>query len=161
MADDLKIGILFGFTGPIESLTLPMADGAELAMKEASDSGLLLGGATVASVRGDSTCTDASAAAERLVTVDKIVALVGADCSGVTTAVLNNVAVPNNLLMISPAATSPALSSDGDKGLFLPHSPFGHPAGRVAGTGSGGSRHQDSGRHLHQQRLRQRFCRCF
>lgn len=34
-----------------------MADGAELAMKEASDSGLLLDSATVSSVRGDSTCT--------------------------------------------------------------------------------------------------------
>ena len=126
MAQDLKIGILFGFTGPIESLTPPMADGAELAMKEASDSGLLLDGATVTSVRGDSTCADASAAtaaAERLVTADKIVALVGADCSGVTTAVLNNVAVPNNLLMISPSATSPALSSDSDKGLFFRTAP--------------------------------------
>ena len=125
-AEDLKIGILFGFTGPIESLTPPMADGAELAMKEATDSGLLLGGATVTSVRGDSTCTDASAAsaaAERLVTVDKIVALVGADCSGVTTAVLNNVAVANNLLMISPSATSPALSADTDKGLFFRTAP--------------------------------------
>ena len=125
-AEDMKIGILFGFTGPIESLTPPMADGAELAMKEATDSGLLLGGATVTSVRGDSTCTDASAAsaaAERLVTVDKIVALVGADCSGVTTAVLNNVAVANNLLMISPSATSPALSADTDKGLFFRTAP--------------------------------------
>lgn len=126
MAEDLKIGILFGFTGPIESLTPPMADGAELAMKEATDSGLLLDGATVSSVRGDSTCTDASAAtaaAERLVTVDKIVALIGADCSGVATAALNNVAVPNNLLMISPSATSPALSSDSDKGLFFRTAP--------------------------------------
>jgi branched-chain amino acid transport system substrate-binding protein len=126
MADDLKVGILFGFTGPIESLTPPMADGAELAMKEVSDSGLLLNGASVTSVRGDSTCTDASAAtaaAERLVTVDRIAALVGADCSGVTTAVLNNVAVPNNLLMISPAATSPALAADTDKGLFFRTAP--------------------------------------
>ena len=126
MADDMKVGILFGFTGPIESLTPPMADGAELAMKEVSDSGLLLGGNTVTSVRGDSTCTDASAAtaaAERLVSVDKIVALVGADCSGVTTAVLNNVAVPNGLLMISPSATSPALSADTDKGLFFRTAP--------------------------------------
>lgn len=126
MADEVKIGILFGFTGPIESLTPPMADGAELAMKEVSDSGLLLGGATVTPVRGDSTCTDASAAtaaAERLVSVDKIAALVGADCSGVTTAVMNNVAVPNGLLMISPSATSPALAADTDKGLFFRTAP--------------------------------------
>lgn len=34
-----------------------MADGAELAMKEASDSGLLLDSATVSSVCGDRTCT--------------------------------------------------------------------------------------------------------
>lgn len=126
MAENIKIGILFGFTGPIESLTPPMADGAELAMKEVSDSHLLRGGDTVTAVRGDSTCTDASAAtaaAERLVTVDKIVALVGADCSGVTTAVLNNVAVPNNLLMISPSATSPALAADTDRGLFFRTAP--------------------------------------
>jgi len=38
-AEDLKIGILFGFTGPIESLTPPMANGAELAMKEATAAG--------------------------------------------------------------------------------------------------------------------------
>jgi len=30
-AEDVKLGIIFGFTGPIESLTPPMADGAELA----------------------------------------------------------------------------------------------------------------------------------
>ena len=56
MAEDIKLGIIFGFTGPIESLTGPMAAGAELAMKEVTDSGLLLDGSTVTSVRGDSTC---------------------------------------------------------------------------------------------------------
>ena len=46
MADghDIKMGIILGFTGPIESLTPAMADSAELAFKEASDSGSLLGG---------------------------------------------------------------------------------------------------------------------
>ena len=60
-----------------------MAAGAELAMKEVSDSGKLLGGSTVTSVRGDSTCVDAAAAtaaAERLVTSDKVNAIMGADC---------------------------------------------------------------------------------
>jgi branched-chain amino acid transport system substrate-binding protein len=41
----------------------------------------------------------------------------------VTTAVLNNMAVPSNLLMISPSATSPAWAGDGDKGLFLRTAP--------------------------------------
>ena len=36
---EIKMGIILGFTGPIESLTPAMAASAELAFKEASDSG--------------------------------------------------------------------------------------------------------------------------
>ena len=59
-AEDIKLGVIYGFTGPIESLTGPMAAGAELAMKEVTDSGLLLDGSTVTSVRADSTCIDSA-----------------------------------------------------------------------------------------------------
>ena len=79
---DMKVGIILGFTGPIESLTPGMAAGAELAMKEASDSGQFLGGQKVIPVRGDSTCVDAAAAtavAERLITSDGVAAIMGAD----------------------------------------------------------------------------------
>ena len=51
-AEDIKIGVLLGFTGPIESTVANMAPGAELAIKEVSDSGKLLGGAKVMPVRG-------------------------------------------------------------------------------------------------------------
>ncbi|MEL7133505.1 MAG: ABC transporter substrate-binding protein [Pseudomonadota bacterium] len=127
-ADDVKIGIILGFTGPIESLTPSMADGAELAMKEVTDSGLLLDSATVTSVRADSTCIDAgaaTAAAERLITSDGVDAIMGADCSGVTGAILNNVAVANGVVMISPSATSPGLSHNDneDNGLFFRTAP--------------------------------------
>ena len=90
-AQEVKMGVLLGYTGPIEDITPYMADSAELAMKEISDSGLFLGGATITPVRADSTCVDSSAAqaaAERLISSDGIVAMVGADCSGVTMAVL-------------------------------------------------------------------------
>lgn len=127
-AKEVKLGVILGFTGPIESLTPSMADGAEMAMKEVSDSGLLLDGATVTSVRADSTCIDAgaaTAAAERLVTADQVSGIVGADCSGVTGAILNNVAVANGVVMISPSATSPGLShaNNEDNGLFFRTSP--------------------------------------
>ncbi len=127
-ATDVKIGIILGFTGPIESLTPSMADGAELAMKEVTDSGMLLDGATVSSVRADSTCIDAgaaTAAAERLITADGVDAIMGADCSGVTGAILNNVAVANGVVMISPSATSPGLSHNDneDNGLFFRTAP--------------------------------------
>ena len=62
LAADVKIGTLLGYTGPIESLTPDMAAGAELAMKEVTDSGTFMGGSSVTSVRGDSTCIDSAAA---------------------------------------------------------------------------------------------------
>jgi branched-chain amino acid transport system substrate-binding protein len=133
-AEEIKLGIIFGFTGPIESLTQPMASGAELAMQEVTDSGLLLDGATVTSVRGDSTCIDSAAAvaaAERLVTSDRVNAIVGGDCSGVTGAILQNVAIANGIVMISPSATSPALSTAEDNGLFFRTAPSDAREGQV------------------------------
>lgn len=133
-AQDVKVGVLLGFTGPIESLTPPMAASAELALKEASDSGAFLGGKTIEAVRGDSTCGDAAAAtaaAERMVTSDNVSAIMGADCSGVTIAVINNVAVPNGLVMISPSATSPALTTIDDKGNFFRVTPSDARQGQV------------------------------
>ena len=133
-AEDIKVGIILGFTGPIESLTPAMAAGAELAFSEASSSGNLLGGATLLPIRADSTCIDAAAAssaAERLITADGVVAIMGADCSGVTTAIANNVAVPNGVVMVSPSATSPALSSIDDKGFFFRTAPSDSRQGQV------------------------------
>jgi branched-chain amino acid transport system substrate-binding protein len=133
-AEEIKLGVLIGFTGPIESLTGPMASGAEMAMKEISDSGKLLGGSTVVSVRADSTCTDsaaATAAAERLVTADQVKGIIGGDCSGVTGAVLQNVARPNGMVMISPSATSPALTTAEDDGLFFRTAPSDAREGEV------------------------------
>ena len=133
-AEEIKIGTILGYTGPIESLTGPMADSAEMAMKEVTDSGKLLGGATVTSIRGDSTCVDsaaATAAAERLITSDKVVAIMGADCSGVTGAILQNVARANGIVMVSPSATSPALSTAEDDGLFFRTAPSDARQGQV------------------------------
>lgn len=125
-AEDIKLGISVGFTGPLESMAPQMAAGAEMAMKEVSESGKLLGGTTVTPVRADSTCIDAAAATaavERIVTNDKVKGIVGGMCSGETTATLQNVGMPNGIVMISPSATSPALSTVEDNGLFFRTSP--------------------------------------
>ncbi len=132
-ATEVKLGILIGFTGPIESLTGPMAGGAELAMKEVSDSGKLLDAATVTSMRADSGCIDnglATSNAERLI-ADGINGLIGGDCSGITGAVLQNVAIPNGMVMISPSATSPGLSTMEDNNLFFRTSPSDSREGQV------------------------------
>ena len=132
-ADNVKIGIILGFTGPIESLAPVMAKSAEMAIDEVNKSGNFSAG-KIDSVRGDSTCVDAAAAqatAERLITAEKVNAIMGADCSGVTTAVLKNVAMPNGIVMISPSATSPALSTEPDNGLFFRTAPSDARQGEV------------------------------
>jgi len=132
-ADNVKIGIILGFTGPIESLAPVMAKSAEMAIDEVNKSGKFSHG-KIDSVRGDSTCVDAAAAqaaAERLITSENVNAIMGADCSGVTTAVLKNVAMPNGIVMISPSATSPALSTEPDNGLFFRTAPSDARQGEV------------------------------
>ena len=129
----IKMGIILGFTGPIESLTPAMAASAELAFNEASDSGSLLGGKKIKVERADSTCVDSAAAtsaAEGLVS-NGVVAIMGADCSGVTGAIASNVAVPNGVVMISPSATSPGLTTIEDKGYFFRTAPSDARGGQI------------------------------
>ncbi|MBY6065613.1 MULTISPECIES: ABC transporter substrate-binding protein [Leisingera] len=132
-AKEVKLGVLFGFTGPIESLAPAMGDGAELAMEEVTKSGKLLDSATVTPVRADTGCIDnglAVANGEKLV-AEGVNGIIGGDCSGVTGAILQNVAIPNGMVMISPSATSPGLSTMEDNGLFFRTSPSDAREGQV------------------------------
>ena len=132
-AKEVKLGILFGFTGPIESLAPAMAQGAELAMEEVSKSGKFLDSATVIPMRADTGCIDnglAVANAEKLI-AEGVNGIIGGDCSGVTGAILQNVAIPNGMVMISPSATSPGLSTMEDNGLFFRTSPSDAREGQV------------------------------
>ncbi|MEM8592729.1 MAG: ABC transporter substrate-binding protein [Pseudomonadota bacterium] len=130
---EIKLGVLLGFTGPIESLAGPMGQGAELAVNEVNEAGGILDGTMVEAVSADTGCIDnglAQSNAERLV-ADGVNGIVGGDCSGVTGAILANVAIPNGMVMISPSATSPALSTVEDNGLFFRTAPSDAREGQV------------------------------
>lgn len=132
-AKEVKLGVLFGFTGPIESLAGPMAAGAEMAMAEVTESGKLLDAAVVTPIRADTGCIDnglATSNGERLI-AEGINGLVGGDCSGVTGAILQNVAIPNGMVMISPSATSPGLTTVEDNDLFFRTAPSDAREGQV------------------------------
>ena len=124
-ADDINIGVLLGFSGPLEALAPPIAAGAELAMKNINDQGGLKDGMLVA-VRDDSTCADATAAAnaaDRLINSKKVLAIVGAMCSGATISAANTAGVPTNTVMISPSSTAPSLTTLDDKDLIFRTAP--------------------------------------
>ena len=130
---EIKVGIILGFTGPIETLTPAMRDSAKLAFAEVSSSGALLGGETITPLIADSTCvdSDAAVAAAEILVNDGVAAIMGADCSGVTGAIATNVAVPNGVTMVSPSATSPGLTKLADNGLFFRTAPSDAKGGQV------------------------------
>jgi branched-chain amino acid transport system substrate-binding protein len=124
LAADTKIGFTVGFTGPLANMAPPIASAGELAVKNVNDQGGLAGGKLVMD-QADDNCADptiATAAASGLVNGGAI-GLVGAMCSGITGAVANNVAVPNGILMISPSATAPTITTLDDKDLVFRTSP--------------------------------------
>jgi branched-chain amino acid transport system substrate-binding protein len=125
-AQDVKLGFLGGFTGPIETLVPPIHDGAKLAVDQINEQGGILDGRTLTLLQGDSTCIDttaASAAADRMVNSENVTALVGPLCSGETIAAANTVAIPGGVIIVSPAATSPALSALDDNDLVFRTTP--------------------------------------
>lgn len=131
--DPLRVGVLLGLTGPIESLAADMSKAAEIAAAEINDAGGILGRRRVEVVLADNTCVDASAArtaAERLVSAEDVSAIVGADCSGATVAVVGNVSVPNGVPTVSPASTTPALTGAAP-GLFFRTAPSDARQGAV------------------------------
>ena len=117
---EIKIGVILGFTGPIESLTPAIADSAEIAFKEASDSGSLLNGETITVIRADSTCNDPNAAiaAAEGVIAQGVTAILGAVCSEATETIFLESALTSRVVMISPASTSSSLNDIDDKGFF-------------------------------------------
>lgn len=133
LAEDVKLGFLGGFTGPIESLTPPIFEGAKLAVAEVNAQGGIVGG-TLSVISADTTCADATAAAnaaDKMVNTDQVTAIVGALCSGATISGANNAGIPGNVVLISPASTSPSLTPLDDNDLVFRTAPSDAYQGEV------------------------------
>src|SRR6266480_3600819 len=88
----LRIGVLLSQTGALSQYGPGDTKGAKLAIDQ-TDS------------------TAAVAAATKLITVNHVNAIVGAQCSGGSIPIVSSVAKKNFVPMVSPSATSPALSN--------------------------------------------------
>ena len=116
----LKIGLLLDYTGSLAEFGPNIETGAQLAAKQINDAGGVLG-KPIELIKGDSGTNPQVAveAATRLINVEGVQAMIGSLSSGVTIAVAEGVAVPNKVIMISPASTSPGLSEvEDDDFLF-------------------------------------------
>jgi len=116
----LKIGGLFAFTGDLSDFGPAHENSARLAVEEINAAGGVLG-QPIEFVTGD-TGTDPSqgvSEATRLIQVEGVHAIVGALASGVTLPVAESVTGPSNVLQISEASTSPALTAADDNDFLF------------------------------------------
>ena len=121
LADDVKMGFLADVTGPIAGFAGGMVSAGNLAVDEVNAQGGILGGSKLVSVTADGACSadTAGPAADRLVNSEKVTAIFGAYCTGATIAAANTAAIPGNVVMISPSATAPTLTTLKDNDLVF------------------------------------------
>ena len=118
--DVLRIGTLLPFSGDLAEFGPAHQNAAALAAKHINEAGGVLG-QEIELVPGDTATTPEIGVAEalRLIEDEGVSAIVGALASGVTLEVAENATVPNGILQISPASTSPALSTAEDNDFLF------------------------------------------
>ena len=124
LAEDVKLGFIGGFTGPIESLTPPIFAGAELVVEQVNAQGGILDG-TLSIVSADGACdaTAAAAAADRVINTENVTAVVGALCTGETIGAFNGSGLSGGVVFVSPASSAPALTTLEDNDLVFRTTP--------------------------------------
>ena len=111
--DPMKIGYIGPLTGEAASYGIDTVNGVKLAVDEVNAAGGVNGRQILLMVE-DGRCTgaDAASAARKLTSVDKVVAIIGGQCSGETLAAAP-IAEAAQVPMISPVSSSPDVTAAG------------------------------------------------
>jgi len=117
-ADTIKIGAVYPLTGPVAEDGAVVLKAAKLAVKRFNDAGGLNGDKVELLVE-DGACIPAQsvAAAEKLMSANKVVALAGAFCSSSTGATMD-VALRYKVPFVAGISTAPNLTERGNRYLF-------------------------------------------
>ena len=109
-----KIGVMYPLSGDGAAYGLPIQKATKIAFDEINDKGGI-GGKKIDVVYEDSKCNpkDGNAAAQKLVNLDKVKVIIGGVCSGETLGA-SPITEANNVILISPSATSPDITKAGD-----------------------------------------------
>ena len=109
----IKIGFIAPLTGDAASIGTPEKSAVELAISEINATGGI-NGRQLEAIYEDGQCaaTPAASAATKLITLDKVVAIVGGICSTETAAFAPR-AMQSKVVVISPCSSAPSLSKTG------------------------------------------------
>ncbi|MBE9050857.1 ABC transporter substrate-binding protein [Nostocales cyanobacterium LEGE 11386] len=114
----LKIGTLLPTTGDLASIGQQMAGSVPLLVQTVNACDGVNGQPVTLVEVDDQTDPRAGAAGmTKLATVDKVAGVVGSFASSVSTAAIS-IAVPNQVMLVSPGSTSPAFTEKAQKGDF-------------------------------------------
>lgn len=111
---EIKIGVVAPLTGDVATFGASTKNGAELAVKQVNDKGGVLGKKIVLVMEDDKNQpTETAAAVQKLITQDKVVAVVGSVASKCTLAGAP-IAQANKVVMISGTSTNEKVTQVGD-----------------------------------------------
>lgn len=109
-SDEIKVGANFEITGNVANYGTTARDGFKLAIKEANDAGGINGKKiTIIEADNKSDPAESANAATKLISDDKVVAIVGPATSGAVQAE-SQIATENKIPIIAPCATSPDIT---------------------------------------------------
>jgi len=112
--EPIKIGYIGPLTGDAAAFGADTVNGAKLAVEEINAAGGI-NGRLISLIAEDGRCTpsDSANAVQKLVNIDKVVAIVGGQCSAETMAAAP-VAEVAKVVLISPVSSSPNITTAGD-----------------------------------------------
>lgn len=118
---DVNIGLLNSITGGAAAMAPEITKSYQFAISQINDQGGVLKGEKLVGTLADAGCNPqvAGDAATKLVNVTQVVGVVGPLCSGALMAATNSATIPAGVLLISPAATSPEITSLKDNDLVF------------------------------------------
>ncbi|MDB5522326.1 MAG: Hydrophobic amino acid transporter family, amino acid-binding protein [Rhizobium sp.] len=118
---EIRIGLMSGITGGAAAMAPDITKAYELAVKQVNDQGGILDGQKLVGIIADDGCNPqiGADAATKVVNVSQVIGLVGPWCSGALMSVANTVSIPAGIVVISPAATSPAITGLKDNDLVF------------------------------------------
>ena len=113
-----KIGVMLPLTGDGAAYGLPLQKSVKIALDEINAKGGV-NGKKLEAVYADSKCNpkDGNAEAQKLVNIDKVKVIIGGACSGETLGAAP-IANENKVVMLSPSATSPDITTKGGDFVF-------------------------------------------
>lgn len=130
---DVRIGLLGGISGPIAAMAPAMINAAQLAVQQVNDQGGIGNGEQLIAVVGDSACNpqNGTDAATKAVNIDGVAGIVGPHCSGAVLAAAGSVSIPAGVTLITPAGTSPEITTLQDNGTVFRTVPSDDYQGRA------------------------------